>query len=136
MLRRHGDQIERLPGGFFRSHGRVDDTMNLKGIKASSAELERTFNQVAQVKEAAAIAVPPPGGGPSQLIVYVVPEPDAELDPRRLRPLLSAALRKRHSSLFKIHDVLVVDSLPRTASNKVMRRQLRADYQASHEEPK
>jgi len=28
-LRRHGDQIERLPGGYFRAHGRVDDTMNL-----------------------------------------------------------------------------------------------------------
>ena len=30
--------------------------------------------------------------------------------------------------LFKIHDVVTVESLPRTASNKIMRRRLRADY--------
>ena len=33
-LRRHGDEVERLPGGFFVAHGRCDDTMNLGGIKA------------------------------------------------------------------------------------------------------
>ncbi len=25
--------MERLPGGYYRAHGRVDDTMNLGGIK-------------------------------------------------------------------------------------------------------
>lgn len=34
FLRRHGDEMERLPGGrYYRAHGRVDDTMNLGGIK-------------------------------------------------------------------------------------------------------
>jgi|TARA_B110000971_G_scaffold117920_1_gene120810 acyl-coenzyme A synthetase/AMP-(fatty) acid ligase len=33
QLRRHGDAFERLPGGFYVAHGRVDDTMNLGGIK-------------------------------------------------------------------------------------------------------
>ena len=32
-LRRHGDVVERLPGGFYVAHGRCDDTMNLGGIK-------------------------------------------------------------------------------------------------------
>ncbi len=32
-LRRHGDEVERLPGGFYVAHGRCDDTMNLGGIK-------------------------------------------------------------------------------------------------------
>ena len=32
-LRRHGDEVERLPGGFYVAHGRCDDTMNLAGIK-------------------------------------------------------------------------------------------------------
>ena len=35
-LRRHGDAFERLPGGAYRALGRVDDTMNLGGIKVSS----------------------------------------------------------------------------------------------------
>lgn len=33
-LRRHGDEVERLPGGYYRALGRTDDTMNLGGIKA------------------------------------------------------------------------------------------------------
>lgn len=33
LLRRHGDEVERLPGGFYVAHGRCDDTMNLGGIK-------------------------------------------------------------------------------------------------------
>lgn len=32
-LRKHGDEIARLPGGYYRALGRVDDTMNLGGIK-------------------------------------------------------------------------------------------------------
>jgi acetyl-CoA synthetase len=35
-LRRHADAFERLPGGAYRALGRVDDTMNLGGIKVGS----------------------------------------------------------------------------------------------------
>jgi acetyl-CoA synthetase len=131
LLRRHGDQMEALPGGYFRSHGRADDAMNLKGIKVSSAELERVFLHVGYVRETAAVAVDPNGGGPSELVVYVVlKEPGQAITPVRLKHDLHAALREHHSSAFKIHDVRVTEALPRTASNKVMRRALRARYQA------
>lgn len=33
VLRRHGDVVERLPGGLYAALGRSDDTMNLGGIK-------------------------------------------------------------------------------------------------------
>lgn len=33
VLRRHGDEVQRLPGGYYRALGRCDDTMNLGGIK-------------------------------------------------------------------------------------------------------
>jgi len=42
-LRRHGDQVEKLAAGGWRALGRVDDTMNLGGIKISSAEIERAL---------------------------------------------------------------------------------------------
>ena len=62
VLRRHGDEMERLPGGYYRAHGRVDDTMNLGGIKVSSVEIERVCNAAdAGVLETAAIGVPPQG---------------------------------------------------------------------------
>ena len=35
-LRRHGDEFERLPNGYYRALGRCDDTMNLGGIKVGT----------------------------------------------------------------------------------------------------
>ncbi len=63
VLRRHGDHMERLDGGYYRALGRVDDTMNLGGIKVSCVQIEEVLAQHAAVRELAAISVPPPGGG-------------------------------------------------------------------------
>ena len=131
-LRRHGDQLERLAGGGYRIHGRVDDTMNLGGIKVSSAEIERVLNTVPGVKETAAVAVPPAAGGPGRLVIYAVPYPDAaELPAGELRARLQRALREQLNPLFRIHEAVPVTALPRTASNKTMRRVLRAGYRAA-----
>ncbi|HEY9641392.1 MAG TPA: AMP-binding protein [Coleofasciculaceae cyanobacterium] len=138
-LRRHGDQIERFPNGYYRAHGRVDDTMNLNGIKVSAAEIEQTLNSVAGICETAAIAIAPPDGGPSQLVIYavVLPEvlPEVLSNPQwqttlqtTLQAMLQTALKQQLNPLFKIHAVVVVESLPRTASHKVMRRVLRDRY--------
>ncbi len=72
VLRRHGDQVARLPGGYFRAQGRADDTMNLGGIKVSSLELERVLEHHAAVFEAAAVAVQPEGEGAEKLVLFVV----------------------------------------------------------------
>ena len=122
-LRRHGDGVERLADGYYRIHGRVDDTMNLGGIKVSSAEIEGVLNAVNGIREVAAIAVSPPDGGPSQLVIYAVLLP--ETDTTSLTASLQAAIREHLNPLFRIHDLIVVDALPRTASNKIMRRVLR-----------
>lgn len=37
VLRRHGDEFERTCDGYYRAHGRADDTMNLGGIKVYHA---------------------------------------------------------------------------------------------------
>ena len=126
-LRRHGDQIECLPGGYFRAHGRADDTMNLGGIKVSSAEIERVIGIVPGVRETAAVAVPPPGGGPSRLVIFAVlatGQPDQSA--ADLQSLFQQAIRRDLNPLFRIHEVVLMNSLPRTASNKIMRRDLRA----------
>jgi acetyl-CoA synthetase len=125
LLRRHGDQVERLPDGFFRAQGRADDTMNLGGIKVSSVEIERTVSQVEGVRETAAIAIDPAGGGPSLLVIYAVLEDGVKPDTKFLKTLMQQLIKTRLNPLFRIHDVVVIDALPRTASNKVMRRVLR-----------
>ncbi|MBW4487891.1 MAG: AMP-binding protein [Trichocoleus desertorum ATA4-8-CV12] len=126
-LRRHGDRLERLPNGYYRTQGRVDDAMNLGGIKVSSTEIEQVLNTVEDVCETAAIAVSPPEGGPSQLIIYVV-APNTSKAKEKLKTALQKAIAQNLNPLFKIHDVVIVDTLPRTASNKVMRRVLRDQY--------
>jgi acetyl-CoA synthetase len=128
LRRRHGDQFEALPGGFFRAQGRADDTMNLGGIKVSSAEIERAVLSVDGIADAAAIAVEPAGGGPSLLVLYLVVggNPPAHA----LRDATQKAISSRLNPLFRVHDVRVVEALPRTASNKVMRRVLRDEYHA------
>lgn len=130
-LRRHGDQMERLSSGYYRAHGRVDDTMNLGGIKVSSAEIEQVLNAVEGICETAAIAVSPPEGGPSQLVIYAMVTPDAQTNKEVLKTSLQAAIAQRLNPLFKVGELIIVETLPRTASHKIMRRVLRQQYRAS-----
>lgn len=137
LLRRHGDAMEvvrdtdeSIP--YFRALGRCDDTMNLGGIKVSSVEIERTCNAVSIVKEAAAIAVTT--SGPCKLVVYVVLNHVGDtnaLSQSDLKVTMQRAIKTGLNPLFGIYDVVITDSLPRTASNKIMRRLLRDNYVAS-----
>lgn len=136
-LRRHGDAIERLGKRLenepwlaeikYRVHGRVDDTMNLSGIKVSSAEIEEVLNVVDGIQETAAVAVSPEDGGPNQLVIYTVLVASEAEEPTKpeIHDALQAALSGHLNPLFRIHEIVIVDALPRTASNKVMRRLLR-----------
>ena len=130
LLRRHGDHIEHLPNSYYRAHGRVDDTMNLSGIKVSSAEIEQVLNTVEGVCETAAIAVSPPQGGPSQLVIYVVAASPVQVDRDSLMTTMQMAIKQHLNPLFKIGELAIVEALPRTASNKVMRRLLRDHYRS------
>jgi len=130
ILRRHGDEFERTCDGYYRAHGRADDTMNLGGIKVSSIEIERICNRVNDaILETAAIGVPPIGGGPEQLTIAVVFKDQSTQveDLNQLKLAFNTALKKLNP-LFKVSSVVVVPSLPRTASNKVMRRVLRKEF--------
>jgi acyl-coenzyme A synthetase/AMP-(fatty) acid ligase len=139
-----------LPGGYYRALGRVDDTMNLGGIKVSSVEIERCLLSAlpGALAEVAAVGVPAPGGGPELLHLFVVLPPSqsgggggagggaggsgagagtgpGQQQQQALAAACGAALKSSLNPLFKVHRVLIVPSLPRTASNKVMRRVLR-----------
>ena len=126
-LRRHGDLLERLKGGRYRVQGRADDTMNLGGIKIGSAEIERVVSAIDGIREAAAVAVSPAGGGPGQLVVFAVchdPGDSKEwLD--QITETVRVHIKDELNPLFRLERLVIVDQLPRTASNKVMRRVLR-----------
>lgn len=130
LLRRHGDLMQALPGGYFRALGRADDTLNVGGMKVGAAELERVIASVERILEAAVIGAPTPGGGPTRLIACVGVGPPPYPETEELRAEMQSALNSQFSPLFKLHDVFVLDHLPRTASNKILRRELRTLYEA------
>ena len=45
---------------------------------------------------------------------------------------MQQAIKEKLNPLFRITDVVVIESLPRTASNKVMRRVLKSQYHKNH----
>jgi len=128
MLRRHGDQMEQLKNGYYKALGRVDDAMNLGGIKVSSTQIEAVINKLPFVNESAAIAASPKGGGPSFLVVYYV-ESNSDFSNEERFNQAKYSIRTALNPLFKLVDLIKIDILPRTASNKVMRRKLRDLYE-------
>lgn len=130
QLRRHGDQICQYHNKTYSILGRVDDTMNLGGIKVSAAEIERAISDLTSVRETAAIAVRPSDHGPSQLVIYaaVATPPDKAETMKEMQKRINQQL----NPLFKIHDLVFLEDLPKTASNKIMRRVLRKEYSSKH----
>ena len=129
ILRRHGDRVEQLENGYYKMQGRTDDAMNLGGIKVSSLQIEAVVNSLDFVKESAAIAISPPQGGPDKLVVYYV-EKEKEAPAVALNQI-QKIVKNKINPLFKVSDVLCIDKLPRTASGKVMRKNLRKEYNAT-----
>ena len=153
VLRRHGDNTQRLHNGYYRAQGRADDGMNLGGIMVSPLELERIIDGHPAVYESAAVAVQPEGEGAERLVVFVVPgagggsastsraygsptvrgdsladtenNPNSDPGPDSLKSELQAMVSSGLNPLFKIYRVIVVDELPHTASGKLVRRMLR-----------
>jgi acetyl-CoA synthetase len=121
-LRRHGDAIQRLPNGYFSILGRVDDAMKIGGIKVSAIEIERLLVGLPHIIETAAIAVASKPGV-SQLFIYAVT--DTALDQEETKHNMQQQINQHLNPLFKIQKVIFVPSLPKTASNKIMRRLLR-----------
>ncbi len=125
-LRRHGDSLRVLSHWRFQSDGRADNTMNLGGIKTGSAEIERVVAGVPGLIETAAVGIPPKEGGPDRLVIYAVAHQGT--DAATLKPAMQRAIKEKLNPLFHLYDVIIVESLPRTASNKVMHKELRKAY--------
>ena len=125
-MRRHGDQVKTFPGNLYCIMGRVDDSMNLGGIKISAAEIERVLSGIPDIAEVAAIAITPPDNGPSRLVIFAATR--ASLDKKKIMSDMQKRINQELNPLFKISDIVFVNDLPKTASNKIMRRTLRMEY--------
>jgi acetyl-CoA synthetase len=135
ILRRHGDQIERLGGGFYRHHGRIDDMININGVKTSAEEIRQAILHDS-VYDAKPFAVDVDGSGQHRLVVYAVPKDRLQLEsddlPARLRTEFQKAIKERLNPLLAhVHEVVLVSELPQAGPGKTLTmRELGRDYLA------
>jgi acetyl-CoA synthetase len=120
----HGDWASVDEDGFWYLHGRSDDTLNIAGKRIGPAEVESVAVALDEVVMAAAIGVPDEVKGES-IALYLVPAPGITPDEALTRQV-SAACVAGLGKAFRPRSVHWVDDLPRTRSQKIMRRVVKA----------
>jgi fatty-acyl-CoA synthase len=117
---RSGDVVRIEEDGWTTVVDRVKDMIISGGENIYPAEVEAVINQLPEVADCAVIAVPDDRWGEVGLAV-VMPQPGATLDEDRIRAHLGGRLAK-----YKIPSFYrFVEELPRTATGKVKRQELR-----------
>lgn len=129
-LRVHGDCLEKTNDGYYLVRGRLDDTMNLGGIKVSAVQIEKVVNELDFIQESAAIAYVPDKGGADHLVLFYVG--DSGTKEEKIVEVQNQ-IKNKLNPLFKVFDLIKIDKLPRTASNKVMRKLLKQSYTKTHQ---
>jgi fatty-acyl-CoA synthase len=116
---RTGDMGRLLPDGTISFSGRVAEMIKKGGINISPAEVEDVLMRHDTVALAGVVGVPDATQG-QLLAAFVVPKPGATPRPEDL-----AAHCRGLASRYKVPDFIEVrDSLPVTATGKLMRREL------------
>jgi len=120
----HGDWASVDEAGFWYLHGRSDDTLNIAGKRIGPAEVESVAVALDEVMMAAAIGVPDEVKGEA-IALFLVPAPGVVPDDEltgRVTTHVDVSLGKA----FRPRNVEWVKDLPRTRSQKIMRRVVKA----------
>jgi len=117
-----GDLAYRDADGWVYYAGRTDDWLRVDGENLAAAPVERLLLRHPAISEAAVYAVADDSAGDQVMAALVLTEPVTPSDFEAFlaaQPDLSPKARPRF--------VRIVDSLPRTATNKVLKRTLRSE---------
>jgi carnitine-CoA ligase len=118
---RSGDLAYQDDDGYFFFVDRKNDSMRRRGENISSFEVEKIINGHPQVLESAAYAIPSELGE-DEVMVAVVLQPDAELDPLELLLYCEA-----HMAYFMVpRYIRVVNAFPKTGTERTMKYQLKS----------
>jgi acetoacetyl-CoA synthetase len=114
---RHGDWITITERGTFVISGRSDATLNRGGVRLGTAELYAVVEDVPDVLDSLVVYLERGGDAIGELLLFVVLEPDRELDDE-LRSRIASELRTQLSPRHVPDRVLAVPAVPRTLSGK------------------
>jgi fatty-acyl-CoA synthase len=118
---RTGDVGRLDDDGFLYLTDRLKDMIKSGGENIASSEVERVLYELPHIKEAAVVGLPDPKWGEKPVAVVVL-APGQALD----LPALAQYCRSRLAG-FKIpKELFVVESLPRNATGKILKRELRS----------
>ncbi len=118
-----GDVASIDPDGFLRITDRAKDLIKSGGEWISSIDVENMAMSHADILNCAVIGLPHPKWDERPVLV-VVPQPDVEPDKQSILDLCAKSLAKWQVP----DDVIIVDELPLTATGKVSKRTLRAQF--------
>jgi amino acid adenylation domain-containing protein len=91
-LYRTGDRARWLPDGSLDFLGRLDDQVQIRGIRVEPGEVEVRIRELLRIREVAVVPRPGPGGTPELLAYLVAPDPAARPPVPELRARLRAVL--------------------------------------------
>mgnify|MGYP001131180301 CR=1 FL=1 len=121
-----GDIAQRDEDGYYWFLGRSDDVINTTGHLVSPFEVESSLLEVEEVAESGVI------GAPDDIlfekvVAFVVLKKSVKWSPE-LELKLRLHVTNRIAAIAAPQEILIVDSLPKTKSGKIMRRILKAQY--------
>jgi long-chain acyl-CoA synthetase len=121
-----GDIAVRDADGFISIVDRKKDMIIAGGVNIFPREIEEVIAQVPSVDEVAVIGVPDEVYG-ERVVAYAAARPGLEIDTAELEAYVRARIAK-----YKVpREWYVVDTLPRNASGKIVKRQIQQQYVAS-----
>jgi len=114
---RQGDWIRFTERGSCMITGRSDATLNRGGVRLGTGEFYSVVEDVPEVMDALVVHLEDAGGGAGELLLFVVPAEDAELDDA-LRDRIAGALRSELSPRHVPDQIVSVPAIPRTLTGK------------------
>jgi len=119
VLYRSGDAVEIATNGEIVFHGRIDDQVKVRGFRVELGEIESKLADLPGVAHAAVVLRD--DNDIEQLVAFVVPSLEAEIDTRVLR----GELRQSLPAYMVPERFELVESLPKLSSGKIDRKRLK-----------
>lgn len=120
----HGDWATRTGAGDWFLHGRSDDTLNVAGKRVGPSEFESALVADPAIAEACAVGLPDPLKG--EVVHCVVVLGDGAVLDDALESRLRARVEADLGPAFRPARIVPAPALPKTRSQKIMRRAVRA----------
>ena len=110
----HGDFARATVSGGFEILGRVDATLNSKGVRIGTAEIYRVVMNLPQIT--GALAVAQPFEGDTRIVLFVVTDEDLD---QELIKIIKSSLRDNASPRHVPALIVPVPDLPKTRNGKL-----------------